>query len=255
MRPSIPKTGLRVFIGHDDAEAAACAVAEYSLFRHARRLPIKVQRVSMEMIPAYARPTSRLPSGHLFDDLSDAPMSTTHAIARFWIPLLCGQTGWALFTDGDVLFRDDISGLFDLADQNKAVMVVQHPPLLEEGEKKAGHVQLAYPRKNWSSVILWNCGHMANRALTPAVLNTWPGRDLHAFRWLLDDQIGALPARWNHLVNVSAADPDPAIVHYTLGTPNLEGHQHDAYAEDWRTAARVAGYALPVSFLAEAGPA
>lgn len=254
MLPRVPKTGLRVFIGWDENERRACTVADYSLHRSASRSPVHVDRISMLTVKDYARPTTTLPTGQLFDEISDAPMSTAHAIARFWVPRLCEFTGWALFTDGDVLFRDDVSRVFACADPAYAVMVVQHEPMPEQGKKKRGHVQQAYPRKNWSSVILWNCGHLANRALTPEVLNGWPGRDLHAFRWLRDEQIGALPSRWNHLVGVSAPDPNPAIVHYTLGTPDVDGHDADAYADEWTLAARVAGYALPVSFATEIGP-
>lgn len=169
-------------------------------------------------------------------------MSTDHAIARFFIPYLCQYQGWALFTDGDVLFRDDVLQLFALADERYAVQVVQHPPLLEEGDKKAGHVQQSYRRKNWSSVVLWNCGHQANRVLTIDVLNAWPGRDLHGFTWLADDLIGELPARWNHLVGVNPPSADPAIVHFTKGTPDMPGHEADAFAGEWMSTAKTLGY-------------
>lgn len=254
MPPRVPKTGLRVFIGWDENEIGACKVAEYSLYRHASRNAIRVEKVSKDLVTGYDRPTTTLPNGQLFDEISDAPMSTSHAIARFWVPRMCHFTGWALFTDGDVLFRDDVNAIFEYADPDKAVIVVQHEPMPEGDTKKGGQVQQAYPRKNWSSVILWNCGHLANLFLTREVLNGWPGRDLHAFKWLRDDQIGALPARWNHLVGVSAQDGNPAIVHYTLGTPDVPGHERDAYADDWRMSARVSGYSLPVSFLTEVGP-
>jgi lipopolysaccharide biosynthesis glycosyltransferase len=240
-----------VFLGWDPREVVANRAAEYSLLRHAARHPVSAEHISIETLPEYDRPMHQMPNGQLYDEISDAPMSTSHAIARFWVPRVCAFTGWAVFTDGDVLFRADVNRLFALADPQYAVMVVQHGALPEQASKKGGHIQQAYPRKNWSSVILWNCGHLANRALTREVLNRWPGRDLHAFKWLREDQIGALPATWNHLVNVSAPDPDPAIVHYTLGTPDVPGHEHDAFADDWLRAARVGGYSLPVSFHTE----
>lgn len=249
------RIGDQVFIGFDANEMVASNVAEYSLFRHASRRAVTVDRISrLTLVRHYRRPTSLMPNGQQFDEISDAPMSTAHAIARFFIPFLCHYTGFALFTDGDVLFRDDVSKLFELADPQYAVQVVQHPPQLEEGQKKDGHIQQAYPRKNWSSVMLFNCGHLANRALTLDVLNSWPGRDLHAFRWIGDHHIGALPARFNHLVNVSAPDPNPAIAHFTLGTPDVAGHEQDPFAEEWRLCARVAGYnAPPVAFHTEVG--
>jgi hypothetical protein len=249
------KDARRVFIGWDANEIASCLVAEYSLYRHSSPSMVDVKRISrLTLLKHYQRPTSMLPNGQLFDEISDAPMSTAHAIARFFVPWLCEYDGWALFTDGDVLFREDIANLFALADPQYAVMCVQHPPLLEEGNKKDGHIQQAYPRKNWSSVMLLNCGHPSNRYLTLDVLNSWPGRDLHAFGWLQYHEIGELPARFNHLVNVSPPDHNPAIAHFTLGTPDVAGHERDPFADEWRSCARVAGFNdLAAAFHTEIG--
>lgn len=241
-----PKPPYQVFVGFDAAEMVACNVAVQSMYLHTSRSEAKVERISrLSLWKHYTRPTTRMPNGQLFDEISDAPMSTDHAIARFWIPFLCQYKGWALFTDGDVLFREDVRHLFALADPACAIQVVQHPPQTEEGVKKSGHVQQAYARKNWSSVMLFHCGHPANAALTPDILNTWPGRDLHAFRWLKDDLVGALPARWNWLVGVSAPESDPALVHYTLGTVDLPEHEQDPFADEWFNAAKTAGYTYP----------
>lgn len=249
------KDARRVFLGWDANELEACVVAEHSLYRHSSPRLVDAKKISrLTLLPHYNRPTTMMrTNGQLFDEISDAPMSTAHAIARFFVPWLCEYSGWALFTDGDVLFREDIEHLFALADPQYAVQVVQHPPLLEEGTKKDGHIQQAYPRKNWSSVMLFNCGHEANKALTLDVLNSWPGRDLHAFRWLTDELIGELPARFNYLVGVNPPDPNPAIVHYTLGIPIVEGHANDPFADEWFNCARVAGYDLSTAFHTEIG--
>jgi hypothetical protein len=133
-----------------------------------------------------------------------------------------------------VLFREDVSALFALKDPQFAVQVVKHKPMPEQATKKDGHVQTAYARKNWSSVMLFNCEHPANRALNLNVLNTWPGRDLHAFKWLEDSLIGQLPSSWNYLVGVTRPMPKPvALAHFTLGTPDLEEHKSDPYADEW----------------------
>lgn len=235
---------MNIYLGFDAQEMRAHVVATTSLHAHSGHSQ-RVQRICrLSVARWYTRPTKLLPAG-LWDVISDAPMTTDHAIARFFVPFLMNYQGWALFTDGDVLFRADVRQLSALADDRYAVQVVQHPPLLEYGMKKDGQPQWAYPRKNWSSVILWNCGHPANQALTRDVLNSWPGRDLHAFTWLKDEEIGALPAAWNHLVNVSPPDDNPALVHFTLGTPDLPGHDADPFAEEWRSVARAAGYSLP----------
>lgn len=234
-----PKPPYRVFLGWDQAEAEACQVALDSLRCGTDTRELLVRKIGRSLVPQlYDRPTTTLPNGQLFDEISDAPMSTDHAIARFLIPYLCNYLGWALFTDGDVLFREDVRQLFAMADPAYAIQVVKHRPQVEEGQKKAGHIQQAYHRKNWSSVMLFHCEHPANQALTLEVVNEWPGRELHAFNWLTDGLIGALPARWNHLVGVSKPQTDPALVHYTLGCPNLPGHERDPFAAEWLRYAR-----------------
>lgn len=235
----------RIFIGWDTAEMCAFNVAAHSLHAHATTRH-DVRRVALDELQAkglYTRPTHFIANGQRWDVISAAPMSTGHAIARFFVPYLCGYEGWALFTDGDVLFREDIAALFALKDERYAVMCVQHPPMPESSEKKAGHIQTHYSRKNWSSVLLFNCGHPSNRALDLTLLNRWPGRDLHAFRWLQDAEVGDLPSRFNYLVNVTQPMPDQvSIAHFTMGTPDLEDHKSDPFAEEWRAVARRAGY-------------
>lgn len=212
----------RVFLGFDPHETVACRVAVRSIVQHAAK-PFDVSQLWLDQLRdrgLYTRPTERR-DGKLWDVISEAPMSTEHAIARFFVPVLCSRVGWALFMDGDVLVRRDLADLFALADDRFAVMCVHHDYLPAELTKKGDHVQTTYARKNWSSVMLINCGHRANRALTPDILNSWPGRDLHAFTWLDDAFIGALPPRWNHLVGVSPPTDDVAIAHFTLGTPDV----------------------------------
>ncbi len=248
---------LRVFLGWDPREQRAWNVAQLSLRTHTR-VEVDIRRLALAELVAkglYTRPTGpgrRLtgPNGVLaesayWDEISDAPMSTGHAIARFLVPQLCDYDGWALFTDGDVLFRDDVADLFALADPTYAVQVVQHYYAPTQTTKMDGQVQTAYHRKNWSSVVLFNCGHPENRALTLEVVNTLPGRDLHRFCWLDDGEIGALPDRWNWLVGHSSAAIDPAIVHFTSGLPDQVGYEHVPYADAWYAAARSCGYRLP----------
>lgn len=234
-------SALRVFLGWDPREVAAYAVAARSIQARAS-VPVDIRKIRLDWLRDrgwYLRPTVRR-NGQLWDVVSEAPMSTEHAIARFFVPLLCGFSGWALFADSDVLVRADLAELFALADERYAVQVVQHAYEPSETRKMDGQIQTAYARKNWSSVVLWNCAHEAHRALTINVLNGWPGRDLHAFTWLADDLIGALPAAWNHLVGVSSESAEPVkLAHFTLGLPNMAGYESCAFADEWRAAAEV----------------
>ena len=223
-----------IWIGFDPREADAFAVARYSINRHLIT-PIPVRGVVLTDLRTgglYNRPTSRK-DGRLWDEISDAPMATEFACSRFLVPRLAGS-GWALFMDCDMLVRTDLLKLFSFADPSKAVMVVKHNHQPPEGVKMDGQAQTRYARKNWSSVILWNVDHPANKALTTELVNSVPGRDLHRFCWLEDDYIGELDPKWNWLVGHSDPEISPAIVHFTDGIPTMAGYEDCAFADEWR---------------------
>lgn len=230
--------GIRaVYIGFDPREAAAFAVARETARRY---LPgyVPVRGILLDDQRAggrYWRPTSRR-DGLLWDDISDAPMSTEFAISRFLTPILAKE-GLALFMDCDMLVRAPLGPLFELAERSPqyAVMCVQHQFDPPEGRKMDGQMQTRYARKNWSSVMMFNCAHAANARLDLDLINTVPGRDLHRFCWLQDDEIGALPAEWNYLVGHTRTNREPAIVHFTDGIPTMPGYEKAQYADEWRS--------------------
>ncbi len=231
-----------IYIGWDPRERDAFEVARHSLLRWVTQ-SIPIHKLTMNDLVErgyYRRPTSSVIVGdhhRLLDVLSaradyDGSISTEHAIARFFVPMLA-QSGWAMFTDGDVLFRHDVCTAFEDLDPAKAVYCVKHVHEPTEVEKMDGQVQTRYPRKNWSSFMIFNCDHPANKSMAN-VLNTVPGRDLHAFCWLADCDIGELDRRWNHLVGWSEPQTDPAMVHFTEGLPNMPGYEACEYADEWR---------------------
>lgn len=227
-----------IHIGFDAREAAAFAVARYTAETYTlRHVPVKgIVLEDMRRAGLYSRPTSRR-DGVLWDDISAAPMSTEFAISRFLTPHLAGE-GLALFMDADMLVRQSLVPLFDYARDHPefAVCCVKHnfdPP---EGVKMDRQIQTRYARKNWSSVMLFNCAHPANRGLTVELVNTVPGRDLHRFCWLEDHEIGGLPPRFNYLVGHTKLDVEPTIVHFTDGIPTMEGYADVEYADEWRAA-------------------
>lgn len=232
-----------VWIGFDHREADAFAVARFSA-REGFIAPVPVHGLVLPYLQAeglYTRQHTRR-EGRLWDVISDAPMSTEFAISRFLVPYLADkatpkgrESSWALFMDSDVLCRHSLDGLFALADDKYAVMVVKHSFNPPEGIKMDGQAQTRYARKNWSSVMLFNVRHPANKALTPQLINELPGRDLHRFCWLDDSEIGELEPRWNFLVgHHSTEDIDASIVHYTDGIPSMRGYEDCAYADEWR---------------------
>jgi hypothetical protein len=171
----------------------------------------------------------------MWDVISDAPQSTEHANSRFLVPhLAC--SGWAMFMDGDMLVRDNLAPLFTGLDPSKAVYCVKHHHEPPPGVKMDGQQQTRYARKNWSSFVIFNCDHPSNKFLTPALVNSVPGRDLHRFFWLHDDEIGELGPEWNFLVGHTDPRIEPKVVHFTDGVPDMPGYEDVCYADEWRAA-------------------
>ena len=150
---------MKVFVGYDPREDIAYRVCEYS---------IKARSVGVEVIPL--KQSELRQSGIYTRDL-DTLSSTEFTFTRFLVPHLTGYTGWAIFVDCDFLFQCDVTEIFNSADNRYAVMCVKHDYTPQEGDKMDGCKQMPYPRKNWSSMILWNCGHPANADLTHGVIN------------------------------------------------------------------------------------
>jgi hypothetical protein len=173
--------------------------------------------------------------GVMWDEISDAPMSTQFAISRFLVPYLEGYSGFSIFCDSDFMFRADLGSIAKEHDLSKyAVMVVKHDYAPADTTKMDGQVQTQYPRKNWSSFIVFNNAHPSNRWLTPEVVNAVPGRDLHRFCWLEDHEIGELNVEWNWLEGHSPDTINPKAVHYTRGTPDMAGYENAPFADEWR---------------------
>lgn len=230
---------MRIFLGYDPAEHEAYEVARFSFERHAFD-PIHVSPLCLEDLrraKVYTRPTvSRF--GQLWDIHSSAPMSTEFAISRFFIPHIADTDDkWILFADCDVVCLVNPQELFDQVDDRYALMCVKHDWDLTgkaNETKKINKTQTWYAKKNWSSVVLWNVHHPAHWDLTLDLLNTAPGRDLHAFKWLDSSLIGPLVPCWNWLVGVQPPpNGGPKIAHFTLGGPWLPKWSPSPYDDIW----------------------
>lgn len=163
----------------------------------------------------------------------DPNQSTDSAFTRWIIPHLHGYTGWHLYMDSDMFVCKDLNKLWNLRDNSKAVMVVKHNIEHTEGTKFNDMPQKSYPRKNWSSLMMFNAKLCTQ--LTPEYVNTASGLDLHQFKWLDDDLIGELPGEWNHLVGIDPPNPNPGIIHWTLGGPWFPKYKNVEHADTWNT--------------------
>ncbi len=158
--------------------------------------------------------------------------STDFAFTRFLVPFLSDYKGYALFCDGDFMWRCDPQEIEDYAKQSNyspSVWVVKHPPFLTTPYKKMkGKANMSYPKKYWSSLMYFNNDKCFS--LTSDLVNSWSGKDLHEFAWA--SEIGDLPAEYNAMVNYYQF-PSARAVHFTDGGPWLDIHDNMLYSTEW----------------------
>jgi hypothetical protein len=214
----------KIFIGYDSREDIAWQVCRQSILRHAPRdtsvFPLK--QATLREIGLYTRN-------------ADHGSATEFSLTRFLTPYIAAHDSWSIFVDCDFLFTTDIRTVLEGLDPAKAVHVVQHDYTPSQERKMDGRPQSVYPRKNWSSFIVFNGCNEHVKALTPAVVNTALPAYLHRFSWLPDDLIGALPLAWNFLVGeYPKAAHVPSAIHFTNGGPWFDNCRDVDYAELWR---------------------
>jgi lipopolysaccharide biosynthesis glycosyltransferase len=159
--------------------------------------------------------------------------SNDFVYSRFLTPYLNEFNGWAIFADGDMICQTDIKELWDLRDESKGLLVVKHDYQTKTYQKYLGNINENYPRKNWSSVILWNCAHPKHKILTPDFIANQTGKYLHRFSWLDDTDIGELPIEWNWLAIEYPMNEKAKLIHYTLGTPCFKDYRNTEMSDIW----------------------
>jgi lipopolysaccharide biosynthesis glycosyltransferase len=215
---------MKVFVGYDPREDIAYQVCKHSIQRRNKNVEVH-PLIQKELRDAgwYTRPVDKL-------------ASTEFTFTRFLVPELANFKGWALFIDCDMIATVDLAELFAQADDQYAVMCVQHDYTPKEGTKMDGQTQTVYPRKNWSSAVLFNCAHPSNAVLTQDLVNEPEinGAYLHRFSWLKDEEIGELDHTWNYLVGVYDDIEKPNLIHYTEGGPWFENYRNCEFHQLWK---------------------
>ena len=214
---------MKVFVGYDTREDIAYQVCKHSLEARNKDVIVKpLKQAELRESGWYTRPIDKL-------------ASTEFTFTRFLVPELTNFNGWALFCDSDIIFLEDVKELFDQADDKYAVMCVKHDYAPKEGIKMDGQTQTVYPRKNWSSVMLFNCGHPSNARLDMDLVNEPEinGAYLHRFSWLMDEEVGELSHEWNYLVGHYTGG-SPKALHYTEGGPWFENYRNCEFHTEWK---------------------
>jgi lipopolysaccharide biosynthesis glycosyltransferase len=210
---------ITIFIGYDTRETVAFHVCANSIIRHATK-PVSIVPLALNLLNDYSET-------HI-----DGSNSFTYS--RFLVPHLMNYQGHAVYLDGDMIVLEDISNLYMLASQSYAVQVVKHNYISTHTTKYLGAKNENYPRKNWSSVIVWNCAHATNRQLTPKYIEKHTGAHLHRFSWLQETEIGELPIEWNWLPDELGVNTQAKLLHYTLGMPCFDEFSKVPQADLWQ---------------------
>lgn len=211
---------LNIFVGYDSKEPVSYHTLAHSIMRRSS-IPVSIAPVMQSQLKG------------IYTRRRGPTESTEFSMTRFLVPALSGYRGWSMFMDCDMLCRTDIAGLQALmeAQQDKAVLVCKHDYVPRTARKFLDQVQTKYPRKNWSSLMLFNNDRC--KALTADYVNSASGLELHRFAWTDDAAIGELPLDWNWLVGEYDYNPLAKMVHYTLGGPYFEQYKACDYAQEW----------------------
>ncbi len=203
---------INIFIGYDTRERVAANILQDSLLVNSS-LPISITNLI----------TSQLENKKLYYRKRETKQSTDFSFTRFLVPYLMNYQGWAIFMDCDMLCRADISKLWEQRDEAYSVMCVKHNHIPNESKKFLNEIQSSYEKKNWSSLMMFNCKKCKKLDLN--YVNQQSGLNLHRFKWLENDnEIGEISGGWNHLVDVESnekAEESP-LLHWTLGGPWFE---------------------------------
>lgn len=209
---------INIVVGFDQREAVAYHTFCQSIIEKSS-LPIQFTPLAINTLKGYQE--------------THTDQSNDFIYSRFLTPYLSNFKGWAIFFDGDMICQTDIKELWDLRDESKALMVVKHDYQTKAHIKYLGNKNENYPRKNWSSVILWNCAHPKHQILTPSFITNQTGKYLHRFSWLNDEDIGEINSEWNWLAIEYPENRNAKLIHYTLGTPCFKDYKNTDMADIW----------------------
>lgn len=206
---------IKVFIGWDPREIEAYEVCRASILEHAPNLD--VVPLIKDQLWEYQR--------------EDNAATSEFTLTRFFVPFLSGYKGLSLFLDCDILCTTDIQTIMQSVDLSNMVSCVQHDYIPKSSIKMDGRKQTVYPRKNWSSVMLFN--NEKCKVLSPDLLNVATPAYLHRFMWASDHSIGSLPHTWNYLSGYYDDIKLPNLIHYTDGGPWFEDYKDCDFAKNW----------------------
>lgn len=221
-----------VFVGYDPREPIVFHACVNSIITNSSK-PVAIMPLALSLINDYQE--------------THVDGSNDFIYTRFLVPHLMGFKDKAIFIDGDMIVRGDIVELYDMLSIGHDVAVVKHDYTTRTKKKYLGNKNENYPRKNWSSVIVWDCSTFPNKKLTPEFVQQQPGSYLHRFSWLDDARIQELPREWNWLPDELGPNPDAKLLHWTLGSPCFPDFADTEMSDVWKQHCALAVQPLKVS--------
>lgn len=208
---------IHLFCGYDERESIGFSVFAHSVIARASQPVALVPLASMG-----------LPTG-----------TNAFTLSRFLVPSLMGFKGHAIFADAsDMLCLADIADLDALFDPRFAVQVVQHPDYQTRHPRKYVGTGMEadnrnYPRKNWASLMLFNCEHHLWIGLDRSSVAKYPTLSMLQLMGL-DTIVGALPPAWNVLVDEGQDPAGAKLLHWTAGIPAFTHYRNAPAADLWQ---------------------
>ena len=164
------------------------------------------------------------------------------ARTRYLVPLIDYKPDhkWVAFVDDDFLFFKNPLSLYKTLDDSKMLYCCKQPEYVSVTtvkmagkEKRKGWRNINYPRKNWSSLMIFNKEEFP---LTVEEIFHSPMSYLHQLEWTgSEENIGSIPLEWNWLVGEEHCPDreDISAAHFTLGGPWYEEWPKSIYDKPW----------------------
>jgi len=221
---------IKVFIGYDSSQDYSdkfsdivnppYVVCKQSILNNVNR--------EVEIIPIKIAALKELGLYYRKEDLSS---TTEFTYSRFMVPYLSDYKGISIFCDSDFLWKCDILETLDYINDDFAVSCVHHDYTPSNNTKMDGKIQTTYPRKNWSSLMIFNNEHPLTKKLNVDLVNTETPQYLHRMQWA-GEHIGKIPVEYNWLVGDYKIIDNPKALHYTNGGPWYNDYIKE-YEKDW----------------------
>ena len=206
-----------LYIGVDPKHSHSAEKCVKSIRRYNKS--IRIEFINTNDIKEYTRPWGK--------------QTTAFTYSRFLVPWLMNYEGIGIFCDDDFVWNCDPLEILYSLETDKAVSCVQHNFTKDlSGTKLGDQPNVMYPKKLWSSMMMFNNAHPDCKNLTPDAVNTKSGQWLHQFKW--STNIGEIPQTYNWCEGSSdyctkARVPmiDAKVWHFTRGGPWID------HSADW----------------------